>query len=125
MVHDNASRREARELKKRARVLAREAKALDGIEGAEPLAKEKEGAANRLLQEARELQDAARLEDLTVRQEPLVKHTKKGERKYYRWVASWREGGMYRKVYLGSCRRMSQTEALLKAREMKADRLRI
>jgi len=56
-------------------------------------------------------------------QEPLVKQTKKGKRTYYRWVASWREGGRCRKVYLGSCRVMSREAALQKARGMKAKAL--
>ncbi len=81
MVHDVAARQEARGVKKRARELAGEAKALEGIHGAATLASEKEA-------------EAARLQDLTVREEALVKTNKKGERREYpRWVASWREDG--------------------------------
>jgi hypothetical protein len=50
---------------------------------------------------------------------------KKGEKKYGRWLAGWRESDKVRKVYLGSCRKMSQAEALEKARRMKADALGI
>ncbi len=125
MVHDVAARREARGVKKRARELAGEARALEGIQGATTLAGEKEAEAARLLLEAKELQDRARLEDLTVREEALIKQTKKGERTYCRWVASWREDGRYRKVYLGSGRKMSRGEALQKARSMKAAALAI
>jgi hypothetical protein len=72
------------------------------------------------MDQARELQAQARLEDLTVRKEALVKQTKnKGDRTYYRWVASWREGGRCRHVYLGSCKKMGREEALQKAREVK------
>jgi len=42
----------------------------------------------------------------------IVKQSKTGERKYGRWLASWREGEKVRKVYLGSCKIMSQAEAL-------------
>ena len=120
MVYDVAARRVARSLKKRALDLARDAEALEGIEGAAALAEGRISEAARLRQEAEGPKDRARLEDLSVMQEPLVKQTKKGERTYYRWVASWREGGRCRKVYVGSCRMMSQTDALQKAREMKA-----
>ncbi|MFA6372425.1 MAG: hypothetical protein WCW68_07355 [Methanothrix sp.] len=123
MVHDTAARQEARGLKKKARELAREARALEGIEGAAQLAEEREVEMARLREQARELQDKARLEDITVRQEPLVKQTKMGEMTYYRWVASWREGGRCKKVYLGSTKKMSQAEAMQKAREMKAKAL--
>jgi hypothetical protein len=53
----------------------------------------------------------------------IIKQTKKGERKYGRWLAGWREGDKIRKVYLGSCRKMRCDEALQKAREMKAEAL--
>lgn len=124
MVHDVAARREARGLKKRARELVGEAKALESIEGAAYMVEEKKSEAARLRREADELQARARLEDLSVRQETLVKQTKRGgERTYYRWVASWREGEKTRKAYLGSCKKMSQGEALQKARKLKADGL--
>ena len=40
-----------------------------------------------------------------------------------RWLAGWREGGKLRKVYLGSCKKLSQAEALRKARRLKAEAL--
>ncbi|HUM81691.1 MAG TPA: hypothetical protein PLQ38_07920 [Methanothrix sp.] len=46
----------------------------------------------------------------------IVKQTKKGEKKYGRWLAGWREGGKLRKVYLGSCRKMSQLRPCRKQR---------
>ncbi len=125
MVHDTAARKESRVLKKTARELTRESGALEGIEGAEILAVGKMALVVRLREEAEELKAMARLEDLTVREEPLVKQTTKGERTYYRWVASWREGGRCRHVYLGSCKKMSREEALQKARTMKAEALGI
>jgi hypothetical protein len=56
-------------------------------------------------------------------EDSIVKQTKKGEKKYGHWMAGWREGDKVRKVYLGSCRKMSQAEALQKARAMKAEAL--
>jgi hypothetical protein len=124
MVHDTPARRSARKLKTEARVLVAEALVLAEIAGMEQEARAREARAAELRKQARELAGHARLEDLTVRQEPLVKRTKKGERReYHRWVASWREGGRYRKVYLGSCRKLSHEDALRKARRMKAEGL--
>lgn len=40
--------------------------------------------AARLMEQGHELQERARLEDLTVREEALIKQTKKGEKIYYR-----------------------------------------
>jgi hypothetical protein len=124
MVHNTAARKEARGLKERAQELAREARALDGIEDAASLVGERQAESARLGERASELQERARLEDLSVMQEPLIKVTKKGERKeYWRWVAAWRVKGKYQKVYVGSCKRMDQAEALRKARRMKAEAL--
>lgn len=123
MVHTTAARKEAKGLKEKAKELARESRALEGIESAASLAGEKEAEAARLREQARELQEKARLEDLRVIEEPLVKVTKKGKRTYYRWVAAWRLDGRYKKVYVGSCRKMSQADALEKAKRMKAEAL--
>ena len=123
MVHTTAARKEAKGLKEKAKELARESRALEGIESAASLAGEKESEAARLREQARELQEKARLEDITVIEEPLVKVTKKGKRTYYRWVAAWRVEGMYKKVYVGSCKTMSQADALEKAKGMKAEAL--
>jgi len=125
MVHTVAARQEAKALKKRALQLAREARVLERIDGAAALTEEKKAEASRLRQEAEGLKARARLEDISVMQEPLVKQTKKGERAYYRWVASWREDGRSRKVYVGSCKKMSREEALQKAKAMKAKALGI
>jgi hypothetical protein len=59
-----------------------------------------------------------------VRQNPITKRTRKGEgRTYYRWVCSWQEGDKTITKYLGSCRKMSKTEALKMARMLKAESL--
>jgi hypothetical protein len=46
-----------------------------------------------------------------VRQNPITKQTKKGERIYYRWMCSWQEGDKTVTKYLGSCKKMSEVEA--------------
>jgi|GEM_PF-373247 len=125
MVHDTAARKSARKLKTEAQVMVAEALALAEMAGMELEAKAREAQATNLRREAESLRDRARLEDLSVTQEPLVRQTQKGERTYYRWVASWREAGRCRKVYLGSCRKMSQPEALQKAKGMKAETLHL
>ena len=123
MVHNTPARKEAKELKQRASELTRESRALEGIEGTALLAGERENEAARLEAQARELEELARLEDVHVWEDCIVRETKKGEKKYGRWLAGWREGDKVRKVYLGSCKKMSRAEALQKAREMKAEAL--
>lgn len=125
MTHDTPARTEARGLKQNASKLARESKALEGIEDAGSMAGEKQAEASRLREMARELQEKARLEDLNIWVDCIVRPTSKGEKKYGRWMAGWREGNKVRKVYLGSCRKMSQAEALQMARVMKAEALGI
>jgi hypothetical protein len=121
MVHDTNARMEARGLKQKAGEMARQARLLAGIEGVAQLAGEKEVEAARLRDQTRELRELARLEDLAVWRDCIFR----GEKKYERWLAGWREGGKVRKVYLGSCRKMDQAEATRKARALKAAALGI
>ncbi len=66
----------------------------------------------------------ARREDISVRQSPLVKRNKKGEEEtYWRWLASWGSGKETKMVYLGSVNKMSQAEALQRARRLKSEAL--
>ena len=125
MTHNTPSRTEARGLKQRADKLVWEIKALEGVEGAAWLAGERQAEAARLKEQARELEDAARLEDLNVWEDSIIKRTKGGEKKYGRWMAGWREGDKVRKAYLGSCKKLSQADALGRARKMKAEALEI
>jgi hypothetical protein len=120
MVHSTPSRKKAQEMRQLAMKCERESAALDKIPGTKKLARERTAQARKLRENIPQLKKQARLEDLTVRQEPLIKRTKKGEeRVYVRWVTSWREEGRIRKVYLGSCSKMSHEEALHKAWELK------
>lgn len=123
MVHHTSSRKKARELMAQAGALVKESKTLAVIDGAEIMIHDRENRAIELREEAGKLALSSRLEDLTVREEPLVKRTKEGEKTYYRWVASWREGAKTKKVYLGSTKKLSQADALAKARKLKAEAL--
>jgi hypothetical protein len=117
-----AMRKEAGELAGRAKAMMKAAKALSDISHK---AREMEGQADELKAEAEALKVAARLEDLHLWQMEKVKTTKKGSRNYHYWMANWREGGKVRNVHLGRCERMSQSEALQKARKLKAEALAI
>lgn len=63
-------------------------------------------------------------EDPRVWKRPLIKQNKKGEEKiYYRWYCSWHDGRKTITKYLGSCRKMSEAEALENAKRLKAEAL--
>jgi len=125
MVHDTPARRKARELRAEARELEKEAATLAGIRETEELVAIKTSRAMELKKTAKDLNQSARLEDITVRQNPITKQTKKGDRIYYRWLCSWQEGDKTVTKYLGSCKKMGEDEALRKARMLKAEALGI
>ena len=52
-----------------------------------------------------------------------LKNTKAGTKAYTYYMASWREGGKMRNVYLGSSQRMSREEAQERARALKREAL--
>ena len=128
-MHKTEAGEKAKVVRKEAGELARDAKAM--MKAAKVLpdvshkARELEGQADVLKAEAEALKGAARLEDLHLWQMEKVKTTKKGSRTYHYWMANWREGGKVRNVHLGSCERISQSEALQKARKLKAEALAI
>jgi len=79
-------------------------------------------AAKRLSQaQAQRLE--ARREDLHVWEQRKVKQSKTGQKAYSYFMASWREGGKLKNVYLGSSQKMSREEAQEKARAMKKEAL--
>ena len=117
-----ALQRVARELAMQARAAMKAASVLpEAGSKARELLKE----ADRLRAEADALKDQARLEDLTVWALEKVKSTKNGSRSYHYWMATWREGGKTRNVYLGRCAKMDAQAALQKARQKKAEALAI
>ena len=117
-----AMRKEAGELARRAKAMTKVAKALPDVSHK---ARALEGQADELKAEAEALKGAARLEDLHLWQMKKVKTTKNGSRTYHYWMANWREEGKVQNVHLGSCEKMSQNEALQKARKLKAEALAI
>jgi hypothetical protein len=125
MVHDTPSRRKARELKAVARELEQEASILAGIRETEELGAIRVNRSMELKKAAKDLNQSARLEDITVRESPITKQTKNGERIYYRWLCSWQEGDKTVTKYLGSCKKMIEAEALQKARKLEAESLGI
>ena len=78
MVHDTPSRRKALELKAEARELEKEASILAGIRETEELGAIKVNRAMELKKAAKDLNQSARLEDITVRESPITKQTKNG-----------------------------------------------
>lgn len=105
--------------------MEKEARTLENIKQMVPAARIRQDEADRLKAEAEALKDQARLEDLHVWEMEKVKETKKGSKTYTYWMASWREGDKTRNIHLGSGRKMSQAEALQKARATKAAALGI
>ncbi len=128
-MHKTEAGEKAKAMRKEAKELARDAKATMKAAKILPEAGERaldlEGQADELKAESEALKGAARLEDLHLWQMKKVKTTKKGSRTYHYWMANWREGGKVRNVHLGSCEKMSQSEALQKARKLKAEALAI
>ena len=110
-----AQQREALELEREARTLQKVKES--------PAAGIRQEKAGRLKAEAEPLRGQARLEDLPVWKMEKIKTSKKGSKKYAYWMATWREGGKTRNVYLGSSRKMDAQAALKKARGMKAEAL--
>lgn len=53
-----------------------------------------------------------------------IKRNKAGEEKtYYRWYCSWHNGKKTVRVYLGSCIKMSEVQAIEKAKKLRAGAL--
>jgi hypothetical protein len=126
-MHKTASGERRRALLKEARRLKREGKLVEKAAQSRPglLAEVATilAMAESAMLGAQDLKDSARLEDLHIWEMKKEKDTKKGVRTYGYWMASWRESGRVRHVYLGSCRKIGQEAALQKARKMKAQAL--
>jgi len=128
-MHKTEAREKAKALKKEAQELNRRAKAAMKVTETLPEAGEKARKlkiqADNLKTEAEKLKEAARLEDLSVWVMEKVKPTKKGNRSYHYWMATWRENGRVRNVHLANCEKMDEEAAKQKARAMKAAALAI
>jgi regulator of replication initiation timing len=124
-MHKTDAGEKMKTLKRDARELEKEVKALARTKQMGPARRVRQEEADRLKAEAEALKDKARLEDLNIWQMEKEKATKKGSRTYTYWMASWREGGKARNVHLGSCRKMDAEAARQKAQKLKAEALGI
>lgn len=121
--YDNSGEK-AKALKSEAEKLARRAKA--AMNAAETFPEVGENArklkiqADNLKTEVETIKEAARMEDLSVWVMEKVKPTKKGNRSYHYWMATWRGGRKVWNVHLGNCGKMDEETAKQKARAMKA-----
>ena len=126
-MHKTNAGERVKALKKEAQDLARRAKAQK--EAAATMRADRvtvqnlQSLAAKRLSQAQAQKLEARLEDLQVWEQKKVKDTKKGAKTYTYYLASWREGGKLRNVYLGSSQRMSREQAQEKARALKREAL--
>jgi hypothetical protein len=128
-MHKTAAGERAKALKKEAQDLARRAKAQKEatatMRAARVTVMNLQSMAAKRLSQAQAQKLEARLEDLQVWEQKKVKESKAGPKAYTYYLASWREGGKLRNVYLGSSKRMSREEAQEKARALKREALGI
>ena len=126
-MHKTAAGEIAKVLKKEAQDLAKRAKAQKEAAATMRAARvtviNLQSMAAKRLSQAQVQRLEARLEDLQVWEQKKVKDTKAGPKAYTYYLASWREGGKLRNVYLGSSQRMSREEAQEKARALKREAL--
>lgn len=99
-----------------ARKFEREAELLSKVEKMEPAVNLRLQTAAMYRMKAKALEFEARLEDLHL----WVMKKRKGRKKYTYWMATWREDGRVKNVYLGSTRKVTREQALEKARKLKA-----
>jgi hypothetical protein len=128
-MHKTEAGEKRKTLKREARKLVRDGKAVMTAASVLPEAREKarklQGEADQALAESEALKPLARLEDLHVWELEKTKATKKGTRSYRYWMATWREGGKTRNVHLGSCAKIDEETARQKAHKLKAAALEI
>jgi hypothetical protein len=126
-MHKTNAGERAKALKKEAQDLARRAKAQKEaaatMRAARVTVMNLQSMAAKRLSQAQAQRLEARLEDLQVWEQKKVKDTKNGVKTYTYFMASWREGGKLRNVYLGSSQRMSREQAQDKARALKREAL--
>ena len=126
-MHKTEAGEKAKALKKEAQDFARKAKAQKEaaatMRAARVTVQNLQSLAAKRLYQAQTQKLEARLEDLHVWEQRKVKESKAGPKAYTYYMASWREGGKLRNVYLGSSQRMSREEAQEKARGLKREAL--
>ena len=126
-MHKTNAGERAKALKKEAQELARRAKAQKEaaatMRAARVTVMNLQSMAAKRLSQAQAQRLEARLEDLQVWEQKKVKDTKKGAKAYTYFMATWREGGKLRNVYLGSSHKMSREEAQERAKTLKREAL--
>jgi len=126
-MHKTEAGEKAKALKKEAQELARRAKAQKEaaatVRAARVTIQNLQALVDKRLSQAQALSLEARLEDLSIWEQRKVRTSKNGSKAYTYFMASWREGGKTRNVYLGSSQKMSREEAQEKARAMKREAL--
>lgn len=115
-----ALRAEAQELARRAKT---QKEAAATMRAARVTVMNLQSMAAKKLSQAQAQKLEARLEDLHVWEQRKVKESKAGPKAYTYYMASWREGGKLRNVYLGSSHKMSREEAQERARTLKREAL--
>jgi len=126
-MHKTNAGERVKALKKEAQDLARRAKAQK--EAAATMRADRvtvqnlQSLAAKRLSQAQAQKLEARLEDLHVWEQRKVKESKAGPKAYTYYMASWREGGKLRNVYLGSSQRISREEAQERAKALKREAL--
>jgi len=126
-MHKTNAGERAKTLKKEAQDLARRAKAQKEaaatMRAARVTVMNLQSMAAKKLSQAQAQKLEARLEDLQIWEQRKVKDTKKGAKAYTYYMATWREGGRVKNVYLGSSQKMSREEAQEKAKALKREAL--
>jgi len=126
-MHKTEAGEKAKALKKEAQELTRKAKtqkeAAATMRAARVTVQNLQALAAKKLSQAQAQRQEARLEDLSIWEQKKVKESKNGTKTYTYFMASWREGGKTKNVYLGSSQKMSREEAQEKARAMKREAL--
>ena len=124
-MHKTEAGERAKALLQEAQDLARRAKAQEEAAATMRAARVTVSMAAKKLSQAQAQRLEARLEDLQVWEQKKVKDTKKGAKTYTYFMASWREGGKLRNVYLGSSHKISREQAQGRARALKREALRL
>ena len=128
-MHKTEAGERRKALKREAQELASKAKTMMKAAGITPIvkpkAKELQVKADKAQAQAQALKLEARLEDLQVWEQKKVKSSKKGPKTYSYYMASWREKGKTKNVYLGSSQKISLEQAQEKARRLKREALKL
>jgi hypothetical protein len=126
-MHKTEAGEKAKALKKEAQELTRKAKtqkeAAATMRAARVTVQNLQALAAKKLSQAQAQRQEARLEDLSIWEQKKVKESKNGTKTYTYFMASWREGGKTKNVYLGSSQKISREQAQEQAKALKREAL--